>query len=102
MPKQAIRCNCSICRRLGVLWAYYEFGSLRFDGHPENSAEYSWGDKTIRFVRCKTCACVTHWEPVIPKAGTKHGVNLNNFDFGLQQHLRIRHLDGADTWKYLD
>lgn len=24
VPEKATKCNCSICRRLGGLWAYYE------------------------------------------------------------------------------
>src|SRR6266571_500695 len=63
-PEKATKCNCSICRRLGALWSYYEFGTVRIEGHPENTAEYIWGDKTLRTVRCKTCGCATHWEPL--------------------------------------
>ena len=84
-PEKATKCNCSICRRLGGLWAYYEFGTVRIEGHPENTAEYIWGDKTLRNVRCKTCGCATHWEPLVPEPGGRHGVNLNNFDPRLQE-----------------
>jgi hypothetical protein len=101
-PEKATKCNCSLCRRLGGLWAYYEFGTVRIDGHPENTAEYAWGDKTLRTVRCKTCGCATHWEPLVPEAGGKHGVNLNNFDPRLQELVQVRHFDGADTWKFID
>ena len=61
MPEKATRCNCSLCRRVGGLWVYYEFGTVRIEGHPENTMEYVWGDKTLRNVRCKTCGCATHW-----------------------------------------
>ena len=90
-PEKATRCNCSLCRRLGGLWAYYEFGTVRMAGCPENTAEYVWGDKTLRNVRCKTCGCVTHWERLVPEAGGKHGVNLNNFDPHLQASVQVRH-----------
>ena len=101
-PDKATKCNCSICRRLGGLWAYYEFGTVRIEGHPENTAEYVWGDKTLRNVRCKTCGCATHWEPLAPEPGGKHGVNLNNFDPRLQEAVRVRRFDGADTWTFID
>jgi hypothetical protein len=60
------------------------------------------GDKTLRTVRCKTCGCVTHWEPIALEPGVKHGVNLNNFDPSLQATVHIRHFDGADTWKFIE
>jgi hypothetical protein len=30
------------------------------------------------------------------------GVNIRNFDPALLRSVRVRHLDGASTWKYLD
>ena len=47
-PEQATSCNCSLCRRTGGLWAYYEFGTVRIDGHPQNTHEYIQGDRTLR------------------------------------------------------
>lgn len=101
-PEKATRCNCSICRRLGALWAYYEFGSVRIEGHPQHTQEYVQGDRTLRTVRCRTCGVATHWEPLEPKPGARHGVNLNNFEPALQAAVRVRRLDGADTWTFLD
>jgi hypothetical protein len=101
-PEKATRCNCSMCRRLGALWVYYEFGTVRIEGHPQNTEEYIQGDRTLRTVRCKTCGCITHWEPLTPQPGAKHGVNLNNFEPGLQELVHVRRFDGADTWTFLD
>jgi hypothetical protein len=78
-PEKATECNCSLCRRVGGLWAYYEFGTVEITGHPEHTLEYVWGDKTLRNVRCKHCGCSTHWEPLQPEPGSRHGVNLRNF-----------------------
>jgi len=64
---KAICRNCSLCRRLAALWAYYEYGSVRVWGHPEHTEEYIQGDRTLRTVRCKTCGCTTHWEPLHPE-----------------------------------
>ncbi|MGZ5198553.1 MAG: GFA family protein [Terriglobales bacterium] len=101
-PEKATKCNCSLCRRLGGLWAYYEFGTVQIQGHPENTASYIWGDKTLRTVRCNTCGCITHWEPLAAEPGARHGVNLNNFEPRLQETVQVRHFDGADTWTFLD
>ena len=48
-------------------WVYFEFGTVKITGHPESTAEYIWGDRTLRNIRCKTCGCVTHWEPLQPQ-----------------------------------
>lgn len=102
LPDKATRCNCSICRRINGLWAYYAWGTVRIEGHPEHTADYVWGDKTLRNFRCAHCGCVTHWEPMTPEAGARHGVNLNNFDPRVVASVQVRRFDGADTWTFLD
>jgi hypothetical protein len=102
VPENATDCNCSICRRLGGIWAYYKFGTVQITGHPERTDEYIQGDRTLRTIRCSTCGCTTHWEPLDPKPGARHGVNLRNFDPKLLASVEVQHLDGADTWKFLD
>lgn len=102
MPETATCCNCSMCRRLAGVWAYFAFGTVRISGHPDNTQAYIQGDKTLRTIRCATCGCVTHWEPLPPIPGARHGVNLRNFDPEIVASLRIRHFDGADTWQFLD
>ena len=101
-PEVGTDCNCSLCRRVGGVWAYYEFGTVKIEGHPENTSAYIWGDKTLRTIRCVVCGCVTHWEPLNPTPGAKHGVNLSNFEPQLLNSVRVRRFDGADTWKFLD
>ncbi|MFG6468279.1 GFA family protein [Roseateles sp. BYS87W] len=102
LPEQATRCNCSLCRRLNGLWAYYPLGTVQIEGHPEHTTDYIWGDKTLRNIRCIHCGCVTHWEPLAPEPGARHGVNLNNFDPQVAAGVRVRRFDGAETWTFLD
>lgn len=101
-PARATCCNCSICRRYGTLWGYYRASSVRIDARPEDLEAYAWGERRLRFVRCATCGCVTHWEPVQGTAGSRMGINMRNFTPELLARVRIRHLDGASTWTYLD
>lgn len=101
-PEVGTRCNCSLCRRIGGPWVYYEYGSVRIEGHPQATAEYIQGDKTLRTIHCRTCGCVTHWEPLLPTPGARHGVNLGNFDPALIAAVRVRRFDGAETWRFID
>lgn len=100
-PRSITNCNCSICRRYGTLWAYYRASEVRVTAEPGTSAEYVWGDKMLRFVRCGACGCVTHWEGIRPTASSRMGVNARNFEPSALGDVRIRLLDGASTWKYL-
>ena len=101
-PRTLTNCNCSICRRYGTLWAYYKTSEVRVIGAVGATSTYAWGDKSLRFVRCSTCGCITHWEPTHPREDSKMGVNARNFEPGSLESIRIRLLDGASTWKYLD
>ena len=100
-PAALVNCNCSICRRIGALWAFYERDDLRIAGHPEHTTGYVWGARTITTFRCNGCGCVTHWEP-LAAGKTKFGINLRNFDPHELGEVRLRRFDGADKWVYID
>jgi hypothetical protein len=97
-PVELTSCNCSICRRLGTLWGYYAPAQVRVVGP---TATYRWGDKTLDLHRCASCGCTTHWSPVDP-AYQRMGVNARLMDPAIVAAARIRRLDGADTWEFLD
>jgi hypothetical protein len=98
-PETVTDCNCSICRRYGVLWAYYAPSQVRIGAGPTDI--YMWDDKSIEFHRCRNCGCVTHWAPV-DKSATRMGVNARLMAPEILARARVRRLDGADTGKYLD
>ena len=100
-PRRLTSCNCSICRRYSTLWAYYDRGQVKITARKGGLVGYTWGGKRLRFVRCATCGCVTHWEAV-NRARRRMGINLRNFDPADFAAVRIRRLDGAKTWKFLD
>lgn len=101
-PRMLTNCNCSICRRYGVLWAYYKAADVRIVCKPGATTSYSWGRNALQFVRCATCGCVTNWKRIQPRKENYMGVNARNFEPSELGDVRIRLLDGADTWKYLD
>ena len=99
-PAEVTDCNCSICRRYGVLWAYYSPRQVRVAaGRPTDT--YMWDDCSIAFHRCVDCGCVTHWSAVDP-ARDRMGVNARLMDPEIRSAARLRHLDGALTERYLD
>jgi hypothetical protein len=101
-PRTLTNCNCSICRRYGVLWAYYKAADVSVSCKRGATEIYSWGPKTQNFVRCATCGCIMYWKKIQSRNGSRMGVNARNFEPVAIDGIRIRLLDGADTWKYLD
>jgi hypothetical protein len=97
-PDELTSCNCAICRRLGTLWADYPVGRVRGTG---DTATYRWGDRSIDLHRCRTCGCVTHWSAVTA-SGDRMGVNARLMAPEVTAAARVRRLDGADTWEFLD
>jgi hypothetical protein len=101
-PRRLTSCNCSICRRYGTLWAYYPAERVRIR-HARGAVDrYAWGDKALRFVRCATCGCIMHWESVEHPRRGRMGVNARNLEPLAIEGVRVRRLDGAKTWKFLD
>lgn len=99
-PTELTSCNCSICRRLGTLWAYFNPADVHIIGA---TATYRWGDKTIDFHHCPTCGCPTHWSPLPGRAQDRMGVNARLLAPEVVAAARVRRLDGAsDDWRYLD
>ncbi len=100
-PSTVTDCNCSICRRYGVLWAYYSPAQVRIAAGAGATDIYMWDDRSIEFHRCKTCGCVTHWAAV-DKGLDRMGVNARLMDLEVLAAARVRKLDGANSEKYLD
>ena len=48
------------------------------------------------------CNCLTHWEAAKNPGSSRMGVNTRNVDPEVMKAVRIRNLDGARTWKFLD
>lgn len=101
-PDTITNCSCSICRRYGVLWAYFTRDEVEIAGAADAAQSYAWGDRTLRFMRCAHCGVVTHWEPIVPGRGSRMGVNARNFSPEQLGPVRIRRLDGAVTEDYID
>jgi hypothetical protein len=97
-PETVTDCNCSICRRLGVLWSYFEPASVWIEGA---TVAYLRGAREIEFHHCARCGCTTHWQSAEPASARRMGVNIRLFEPAVLAAAQVRRLDGADSWKYL-
>ena len=101
-PEWLTACNCSLCRRYSTLWAYAGMDKIRLRADEGATTAYIQGDKTLAVHNCKTCGCTTHWVKLDAKPSSKMAVNFRLCDPEQIASVRIRHLDGADSWNYLD
>jgi hypothetical protein len=101
-PRSVTDCNCSICRRYGALWAYYGGRDVRIRARRGSTESYLRGERALRFVRCRHCGCVTHWEAAKGPRSQRMGVNARNLDPAVLARARVHRFDGALTWRRLD
>ena len=100
-PETVTLCNCSICRRYGVLWGYFSPRVVDIHATDEATDVYMWDDRSIRFCRCGECGCVTHWLPNDPDVD-RMGVNMRMADPNVLAGIAVRKLDGAVTERYVE
>jgi hypothetical protein len=101
-PESITSCNCSLCHRNGARLAYHVQAQVVFAAGKARTVAYVQGDRTLETHHCPTCGCVTHWESVRKGAAERIAVNTRLMDPADIAGVRVRHLDGADTWTYTD
>jgi hypothetical protein len=94
-PTEVTECNCAICRRYGVLWAYYSPTQVRMTSTEGGTDTYVRGTRNV-FHRCKTCGCVTHWSAIDP-ARDRMGLNARLLDTDVLAGATVRRYDGASV-----
>lgn len=99
-PTEVTECNCSICRRLGARWAYYNPSEVKIQ-RIGSTEPYVWGDRMLAFHRCRRCGCVTHWQS-LDGARPRMAVNARMIDDLDWNTVSIRQFDGEASWAYLD
>lgn len=90
-----------MCHRLGALWGYYKSTEVTIAAGENDLDSYCHGDEYIRFFRCKSCGCLTHYQATEKAEVDKVAVNYRMVDKNLLASLETRYFDGADTWETL-
>lgn len=100
-PESATACNCTVCRRYGVLWAY-DYDGERVNTSGETVA-YAWGDRSIGFHFCSTCGCVAFWRALAANAEGRRriAVNLRLAEPDAVAEVPVDHFDGLVSFQDL-
>jgi len=72
-------CNCTACRRYGVLWAYdYDGHGIHVEAPSGGLSSYVRGSGSLSFNFCKVCGNLVSWRGMkpIPDGRTRIAVNL--------------------------
>ena len=95
-PSEIFECNCSICRRLGVLWAYYPCDEVLFKKGTGATNIYVWNKKLLEFHSCSECGCTTHWVATDPNFREKMGVNARLIDGLNRTNTALEYVDHGE------
>ena len=101
-PEWLGRCNCSFCKKIGNLMAYYpDDGSVKVIG---KTVPYIWGDRMISQHHCPVFGCHTDWRSTGESYG-KVGINARLLDGYAEREgrslfegreIEVRPMDNAD------
>jgi hypothetical protein len=99
-PTWVLDCNCTLCRRYGALWSYYQGddqAKLIAKPRPDSTFTYLWGDKEIATHHCKICGCTTHLQAVNSPGAVIFGVNARMM-VGLDPaKVQLRQIDNGHS-----
>jgi hypothetical protein len=101
MPDSATACNCTLCRRYGVLWIYdYENERIKVSGLSSVYTRKNKAKPALEIHFCGSCGCVMSWRGLSVDADGRRrvAVNLRLTEPGPVAHLPIDHFDGLDTF----
>ena len=100
LPNSATACNCTVCRRYGVLWAYgYEGEDITVSG---DTSIHTPGDH-IGFHFCRVCGCVAYWRMLnTDNDGRRRiAVNLRLAEPKSILAVPVHRFDGLESFKSL-
>jgi len=97
VPEGATACNCTACRRYGVLWAYdFEGEGIEVAGP---TTAYARGN-ALAFHFCPACGCLAYWRSRTAREDGRRriAVNLRLGEPEAVAGIPIDHFDGLDTF----
>ncbi len=99
-PGRATACNCTVCRRYGVLWIYdYENERITISGNTQTYIR----EKYLAFHFCPSCGCVAYWRGLKDDEQNRRriAVNVRLAEPDSVAHIPIRRFDGLNTFREL-
>ena len=101
IPDSLLSCNCSICNRVGALWAYYKTEDVEISIKDTPTSIYLWDKREIELHHCPDCGCTTHYSSSGESGEKKTAINARMADLKVTENIPVKKFDGADSWKFI-
>lgn len=76
----ALKCNCSICSRLGAVWAFAPRANFKLKSGADKQGDYQFGKKSLHHRFCTQCGIETYAEGAMPDGTPTVGINLRSIE----------------------
>ena len=93
-PEQAIKCNCSICTKLGAVWAFAPKTKFSLKSAESQPGDYQFGRKHLHHRFCPRCGIESYAEGTAPDGSPSVGINLRCLEGVDVDKLSPRPYDG--------
>lgn len=95
LPEQALSCNCSICRRKGLLLAFFPVSAFTLNSGKEQLTTYLFNKHQVHHQFCQVCGTETFAHAQAPDGSEKYAINLRCVPELELSKLQLHHYDGA-------
>lgn len=93
-PENAVTCNCSICSRLGAVWAFGPKARFKLTNGEGSQGDYQFNKHMLHHRFCPTCGIESYAEGKGPDGSEMVGINLRCVDGVDVAKLSPRQIDG--------
>jgi len=95
-PEYINFCDCSLCRRTGAVWGYYELAEVSVSGNLTSFVRRDLDEVYLATEFCPTCGTTVHWVPLPDRDSQRTGVNMRLFDPAEIAGIESRFPNGLD------
>lgn len=95
LPTSAVSCNCSHCRRKGLLLTFVSAESFTLDQGEDALRTYLFNKHKITHRFCATCGCQPFAEGRDKDGGETRAINLRCIPEADLDALKLQQFDGA-------
>ena len=76
----ALKCNCSICSKLGAVWAFAPKAKFKLPSGETKQSDYQFGKKHLHHRFCTACGVESYAEGTAPDGTASVGINLRSIE----------------------